>query len=505
MMRHQASRQVRGFSLIELLMAIFILGIGLVSIAALFPAGIVLQQRGEDEFNGPVVADWAMGLLRDRLSVDDFGSWWDFVAWNGGYGNNNNVTGAQTLVRARLDADAEEHPAAWLQPESWPWLRPALIADAGGGLDTMVGAVDIFNATGSDFDNLQSQATTVGEHTAPTDGTAGYWQRFLSFDPSNGFDDHSELIGIPFNAERYPEGPPRVFIHRTERSWPPGSASDSAPQYYWDCAFRRIGRDRVQAAIFVYRVKRESMTSPRWQPQGVPLDNGAVVPPVPYRLSLADVAPPDYPGWAAGLVGNEDFFEPGGGPGQLAGLPGLPQSTQDIDALESGWQHRGQWLLDQNGMVHRVTAGRSANDLDVPVVLSAPIPQPSVAVAIDSNDEDGDGEIEDMRRFSSARALPPSVMMFASAGQCGDWPNGVIRDFAHNDRFDLGTDDGGHCILDRDLAAPQLDPWTGQSSQSARFAEDPPVVDTLWYIPPVIEVNGFRYELEPIYVAVEDL
>ena len=34
----------RAFSLIELLLSIFILGLGMISIAALFPAGIVLQQ-----------------------------------------------------------------------------------------------------------------------------------------------------------------------------------------------------------------------------------------------------------------------------------------------------------------------------------------------------------------------------------------------------------------------------------------------------------------------------
>ena len=43
------------------------------------------------------------------------------------------------------------------------------------------------------------------------------------------------------------------------------------------------------------------------------------------------------------------------------------------------------------------------------------------------------------------------------------------------------------------------------SSSLSRFNEDPPVVDTIWYIPPVVEANGFRYELEPIYVSVEDL
>ncbi|MDP6889987.1 MAG: prepilin-type N-terminal cleavage/methylation domain-containing protein, partial [Phycisphaerales bacterium] len=45
-----------GFSLIELLLAIFILGIGMISVAALFPAGVALQARAEDEINGPLVA-----------------------------------------------------------------------------------------------------------------------------------------------------------------------------------------------------------------------------------------------------------------------------------------------------------------------------------------------------------------------------------------------------------------------------------------------------------------
>ena len=43
-----------GFSLIELLMAIFILGIGIISIASLFPAGIAQQRGAMDDQVGPL-------------------------------------------------------------------------------------------------------------------------------------------------------------------------------------------------------------------------------------------------------------------------------------------------------------------------------------------------------------------------------------------------------------------------------------------------------------------
>jgi hypothetical protein len=72
-----------------------------------------------------------------------------------------------------------------------------------------------------------------------------------------------------------------------------------------------------------------------------------------------------------------------------------------------------------------------------------------------------------------------------------DWPTGLVRDFGYNEVFNGEK--------------PCLDPWTAQNSSLSRFNEDPPVVDTIWYIPPVVEANGFRYELEPIYVSVEDL
>ena len=56
----------RAFSLIEVLIAIFILAIGIISISALFPAGIAQQRRTVDDTIGPIVAENALTVLRRR-------------------------------------------------------------------------------------------------------------------------------------------------------------------------------------------------------------------------------------------------------------------------------------------------------------------------------------------------------------------------------------------------------------------------------------------------------
>ncbi|MHC4129030.1 MAG: type IV pilus modification PilV family protein, partial [Planctomycetota bacterium] len=68
----------KGFTLTEVLMAIFILGIGVLGIAALFPAGIAQQRASVDDVIGPLVADNAIALLRARLEPGDFGTFEEF-------------------------------------------------------------------------------------------------------------------------------------------------------------------------------------------------------------------------------------------------------------------------------------------------------------------------------------------------------------------------------------------------------------------------------------------
>ncbi|MCH7879412.1 MAG: hypothetical protein IH914_08890, partial [candidate division Zixibacteria bacterium] len=56
MIRSKHHQQQRlGFSLVEVLLAIFILGLGIISIVSLFPAGIAQQRQSVDDIIGPIV------------------------------------------------------------------------------------------------------------------------------------------------------------------------------------------------------------------------------------------------------------------------------------------------------------------------------------------------------------------------------------------------------------------------------------------------------------------
>src|SRR5215510_7534796 len=74
--RHESTKAQRGrsgFSLIAVLLAVLILGVGVISSAALFPAGIVQQRLSVDDGMGPRVANNALSILRSKLKQDDFG------------------------------------------------------------------------------------------------------------------------------------------------------------------------------------------------------------------------------------------------------------------------------------------------------------------------------------------------------------------------------------------------------------------------------------------------
>src|SRR5688500_4855279 len=113
----RGQRPVRrpGFSLVEVLLAIFILGVGVISIAALFPAGIAQQRLSVDDIMGPTVANNAISIIRAKVRPIDFApvfgpgnifvqgdTRWGRPAF---YGLDDNVSPAESSINLFIAAD----------------------------------------------------------------------------------------------------------------------------------------------------------------------------------------------------------------------------------------------------------------------------------------------------------------------------------------------------------------------------------------------------------------
>ncbi|MHC4304475.1 MAG: type IV pilus modification PilV family protein [Planctomycetota bacterium] len=320
-----------GFTLMEVLIAIFILGIGVIGIAALFPAGIAQLRSSVDDVLGPVVADNAMALLRARLEPGDFGTYEDFI-------NVTELNQVQDLWLATVPGD-------------WPWLRPGFLLGNDQSMER--GSLDIFSyRLTRSMKNLPQQGSGIPLATEFPDGLP------------DELDPPDRLYGIPYNTSKYdytdPSREPRVIVTQQERYYPMVPTAVAAntpvqPLYVWDCMFRRY-QGRVYVAIFVYRVTSQGgdragyvtppnpLTEPP-PPASLPL----TLPPLPYRLDLIGSGPPPWPAaWDAYGINPSD-------PSDDALVPGTAANdTWDIRDPAVAWQQYGQWLLDQNNTVHRV-------------------------------------------------------------------------------------------------------------------------------------------------------
>ncbi len=388
----------RAFSLIELLLSVFILAIGIISVSALFPAGIAQQQQSADDLVGPVIAEQAIGLLRSRVAPEDFGSFEEFGVGTDANGSGSLEPGERLITRTTGAGSYVFRPA----PGDWSWIRPGVIRQDQPGTPGLneVGAIDIFATLAQNQGSAQ--------------------QEFCEFPSGIATGNGVTLYGAPYNTARTAFAPP-IIVTQRERWWPsvPENATAfSAPQYAWDCMFRRSS-GKVQVAIFVYRVvgsggARKAYTSPANGTPAFPADvtNGAApeLPPVPFRRTLVvpsglNLATADATGGPATgnqvLIGwqqpatlalnQQTPFTTGlikdgtataaGGPGQGLLLDDFPADR--IPRVHQQWQYPGQWVVDNNGNVHRVVQGRR-NRTDPPLVrFAAPVPRTQNAQVFD--------------------------------------------------------------------------------------------------------------------------
>ena len=368
--RRASSR--RAFSLIELLLSVFILAIGIISVSALFPAGIAQQAQTADDQLGPVVAEQALGLLRSRVSPEDFGTFEEFGV--GTDVNNNGVIDQQE----RLLSKSISNGSYVFRPSlgDWSWIRPGVIrADQSATTINDVGAIDIFSAL------AQSQQNST--------------QEFCEF-PS-GIGSSPNLYGAPYSTARTTSAP-AVIVTQRERWWPsvPDGATSitTPPTYSWDCMFRRHG-GRIQVAIFVYRVigvggAVKNYVSPSngnpCYPSAI-ADGNSNLPPVPYRRVPVSAVGAGTSEPAVGLQVKAGWEQPANislttqspyGTGMFTATQGLSatdMSAASVPKVSVQWQQPGQWIIDNNGNVHRVAQGRRNASDPIQVRMSAPVPR----------------------------------------------------------------------------------------------------------------------------------
>ena len=338
----------RAFSLVELLLAVFILGIGIIGISALFPAGIAQQRQANDDIMGPIVADNAMAILRMKLKPEWFGTMEDFDSAD--------------LIFPNTSVAVIHHSTV---PGDWEWRRPGflfqnialdIIQDPTQHPDYFDerGAIDIFSAYYTNYKLGTPITANLNEALIATENFDGL-----------GAPATSPLYGIPYNTRL---GIPPVIIFQSERAYPnsySGAGKTKRPAFYWDCMFRRFA-GRIQVAIFVYRV-----VDGGGEPRNYIVSQGSAVlgtslPPLPilFDLNIVPFAPWTYGGLDQNpltILDNAQVLNP------------IPTTAPGIIPVEQSWEYPGQWILDEYNTVHRVLTGRKTTK-DGPVILTRPVP-----------------------------------------------------------------------------------------------------------------------------------
>jgi prepilin-type N-terminal cleavage/methylation domain-containing protein len=363
----------RAFTLVELLLAVFILGIGVLGVAALLPSAIALQQRANDDVVGPIVADNAIAIIRSKLSPEMFGTLEEFNIPDDISSPVDPATGNGSIM--------ERVPNV---PGDWGWKRPSVLVSAGGANAAsarLIGAIDIFGGTAAQG-GVPAGLSVLSE-TRLAGAMQGIPYSRRTFDPT--YRVLNPVAGV--HTPPSPQFTPAILITQGERCYPMSSEAtypQPRPQYVWDCMFRRF-EGRILVAIFVYRVSTAGGDI-----AGISRDVGSAVDRnalAPYRVGLPTAGsgpngvPPAIP-MSVSLPLNLAWRY--GGPdanpatvfdnARLAGTdPDGAGAPREL-AIAATWQAPGQWIVDEYNVVHKVASGRRTTR-EGPVFLTRPVPE----------------------------------------------------------------------------------------------------------------------------------
>lgn len=363
----------RAFTLVELLLAVFILGIGVLGVAALLPSAIALQQRANDDVVGPIVADNAIAIIRSKLSPEMFGTMEEF---------NLQVDISSPVDPATGNGTIAVRPPN--VPGDWGWKRPTMLVSGGSPNATsarFIGAIDIFGGTAAQG-GVPGGLAALSE--TPANGAMqGIPYSRRVFDPTFRVVDPVVSAHTPPN----PQFTPAILITQGERCYPMSSEAtypQPRPQYVWDCMFRRF-EGRILVAIFVYRVSTSGGDI-----AGIARDVGATadrnaLPPyrvglptagpgpngVPPAIPMSVVLPPTGTWRFGGTDANPaTVFDNARLLGTDPDATGVPREL----AIAATWQAPGQWIVDEYNVVHKVASGRRTTR-EGPVFLTRAIPE----------------------------------------------------------------------------------------------------------------------------------